>query len=177
MSSVGERNFFAASINNEDGSALIFISYPLLHAFSESNTVFLDGTFRTVPKLFYQLVTLQFLAFNKVNTRKRDWKLTEIADELSQSLFWLIDYCFQIFPIAYVLMTNKSQKLYEHVLKEIIEITKVDQGKSPTPSLIISDFELAILGAASSAFPTSRVRGCWFHFSQVWIEFLLFNIN
>jgi len=52
-------------VDSENGSALIF-SFPLLKAYVETKTVFIDGTFRTVPSLFYQLVTLHVKSFNKV---------------------------------------------------------------------------------------------------------------
>ena len=63
-------------------------------------------------------------------------------------------------------MTCKTTVLYRSVLEEINELAKLQEGKCPCPEVVISDFELAILGAVASEFPSSRTRGCWFHFSQ-----------
>ena len=63
-------------------------------------------------------------------------------------------------------MTCKTTVLYRSVLEEINELAKLQEGKGPCPEVVISDFELAILGAVASEFPSSRTRGCWFHFSQ-----------
>jgi MULE transposase domain len=64
-------------------------------------------------------------------------------------------------------MNNKTQKLYEDVFAAIKQVAASNQGKEPAPQLIISDFEIAIMGAAAIQFPSGRARGCWFHFSQV----------
>jgi hypothetical protein len=40
-------------------------------------------------------------------------------------------------------------------------------GKNIQPDVIMSDYELAILAAMASKFPTARVKGCWFHYCQV----------
>jgi hypothetical protein len=66
LNRTGSNKFFASAVNGEYGAALIFLSYELLPAFMESKTIFIDGTFRVVPKIFYQLVSIHFLAFNKV---------------------------------------------------------------------------------------------------------------
>ena len=64
-------------------------------------------------------------------------------------------------------MTTKKQGLYQEVLDLVINCVRDKVGHAPQPNLIMSDFELAILGATVSRFPNSRVRGCWFHFAQV----------
>jgi MULE transposase domain len=63
-------------------------------------------------------------------------------------------------------MTNKSQALYQSVISAINDVAFSETGKEPSPEVIISDFELAILGAAAFQFPSSRKRGCWLHFSH-----------
>ena len=64
-------------------------------------------------------------------------------------------------------MTCKKQILYEKILDHVIETVEHNVGTRPTPDLIMSDYELAILNSVASRFPDSRVRGCFFHFSQV----------
>jgi hypothetical protein len=59
----GDEQFFTDGIYCDDGKALVFISNPLMEALSDCGEMFLDGTFRTVPPLFYQLVTIHVTAF------------------------------------------------------------------------------------------------------------------
>ena len=66
MTASGDNCFYASAVDSEDGNALIFISYELMLPFLEAGTIFIDGTFRVVPSIFYQLVTIHFLAFDKV---------------------------------------------------------------------------------------------------------------
>ena len=35
------------------------------------------------------------------------------------------------------------------------------------PTLIICDYENALMGGLAVIFPTSQIIGCWFHYSQV----------
>ena len=74
-------------------------------------------------------------------------------------------------------MSNKRQKLYAQVVvfAEIKRIVMIEKGQYPEPQLVISDFETAILGAVAQQFPSSRARGCWFHFAQVRFVFLFLN--
>lgn len=67
----------------------------------------------------------------------------------------------QTFPFAFVLMSNKKQKAYEHVLQYIdSNIFKFD-AKSFT-----TDFEKSMRNAILSVFPHTKIKGCWFHFCQ-----------
>ena len=43
-----------------------FISTPWMQALADCDEMFIDGTFRTVPSLFYQLVTIHVTAFSYV---------------------------------------------------------------------------------------------------------------
>ena len=62
----GDEEFFAEVINVSEGSALVFISRNLLQVAADSKELFIDGTFRTIPSLFYQLVTIHVTAYSKV---------------------------------------------------------------------------------------------------------------
>ena len=48
------------------GTALLFVSLALLSQLRQAVQLHADGTFRTVPKMFYQLFTLHFMAYGKV---------------------------------------------------------------------------------------------------------------
>jgi len=67
LNQTGDANYFAEAINSDDGQALVFISRHLLQALADCKEMYIDGTFRTVPSLFYQLVTVHVRAFANVS--------------------------------------------------------------------------------------------------------------
>ncbi len=74
----------------------------------------------------------------------------------------------QAFPIAYILMSCKTESLYTLALKKVLEIFEERfPGLQCLPSLMISDFEQPILKSMETVFPSGKSRGCWFHFAQV----------
>ncbi|KZR99283.1 Uncharacterized protein APZ42_004910 [Daphnia magna] len=96
-----------------------------------------DGTFKTIPNLFYELFTLHVLAYGKS------------------------------FPVSYVLMSNKTAELYRMAIDRILQILQeVNPGDNFEVEVLISDFELTIMGTMQQAFPNARSRGCWFHYAQ-----------
>jgi len=72
-----------------DGSAIIFATQHQLGILSGAQHVLVDGTFKTVPALYYQLLTI------------------------------MVRQGENCFPGCFVLMTNKNQKLYEEVFGAI----------------------------------------------------------
>jgi|LakMenEpi03Aug12_release.lakeMendotaPanAssembly.Ray.scaffolds.fasta_scaffold1091347_1 hypothetical protein len=53
-------------VSDEDDSALIFISPGILPALRNCREIPIDATFRMVPGLFYQLMTLHVIAYGHV---------------------------------------------------------------------------------------------------------------
>jgi hypothetical protein len=73
-----------------------------------------------------------------------------------------------MFPLAYALMTEKTEALYTLVLGRIIEVLNELTGGVPATIIsMIADFEYAILNAMETTFPAGHSRGCWYHFGQV----------
>ena len=64
-------------------------------------------------------------------------------------------------------MTRKTQALYEACLRRIVEVCHQQTGRTPQPTLLVSDYELAILQAMKTVFPTGRARGCYYHSGMV----------
>lgn len=65
-------------------------------------------------------------------------------------------------------MTSKTADLYQAVMDRILEVmNEASPGEGTAVELIVSDYEEAILSSLGRAFPTARIRGCWFHFGQV----------
>jgi len=82
--------FFRGSVE-ADGSAIMFASDEQLQLLSTATTVFIDATFKTVPRLYYQLFTVF----------------------VQQDVF--------LFPVFYALMTRKTRELYSAVFGKLKE--------------------------------------------------------
>ncbi|KZS16483.1 Uncharacterized protein APZ42_017765 [Daphnia magna] len=124
-------------VSTDTGNAFIFILLALLPEIRTTREIRSDGTFKTVPNLFYELFTLHVLAYGKS------------------------------FPVSYVLMSNKTAELYRMAIDRILQILQeVNPGDQFEVEVLISDFELTIMGTMQQAFPNARSRGCWFHYAQ-----------
>ena len=70
-------------------------------------------------------------------------------------------------------MSGKSRSLYDAVyarLKELVPVTV-------EPEMIMTDFEIALQEGLGEIFPSATIVGCWFHFSQVSLEFQLLTTS
>nr|CAH0103572.1 unnamed protein product [Daphnia galeata] len=133
----GEAEFFKGRLSTATGTAFMFISMAILPLIRTTKEIHADGTFQVVPDLFYQLLTIQVMAYGRA------------------------------FPVAYVLMTEKTAELYNLVMQRFLEVVRETvPGEGFQVELCVSDFEEAILGSMHRAFPLARSRGCWFHFGQ-----------
>ena len=68
-------------------------------------------------------------------------------------------------------MTGKSRLIYNAVYERVKELLPPDVN----PSLIMSDFESALMGGLREMWPAARVVGCWFHYSQVGLDTVHFS--
>ena len=65
-------------------------------------------------------------------------------------------------------MTGETEILYDVIFEKIVEVLDRDiPSVVMAISLMVSDFEKAILSSIQRVFPNGRARGCWFHFGQV----------
>lgn len=65
----GVNRFYHGRVTSTTGSALVFVSVPLVSYLRHAKEVHADGTFKTVPRFFYQLFTLHMVAYKKVMLR------------------------------------------------------------------------------------------------------------
>jgi len=102
----------------------------------------------------------------------------ELLDGLARASVWLADGTFKVVPsiffqlytvhfqlvqginpaALYCLLMNKTRTTYDVLVTEI-------QRLIPTaaPTVIMTDFESAAMGAFRAKFPDTRVTGCYFH--------------
>lgn len=64
-------------------------------------------------------------------------------------------------------MTRKTRQLYEACINRLIDVCHQLTGRRPAPSLLVSDYEFAILETMGNCFPTGTPRGCWYHSGNV----------
>ena len=102
---------------------------------SKAKRLHSDGIFKTSAKFFYQLYIIH------------SW------------------YKQHMFPSAYILMTNKTEKSYKRVLHEL-KTSALLIGFDLHPPIILTDFELAAINAYKFHFPRAEILGCFFHFGQ-----------
>ena|SRR2546423_14433804 len=98
----------------------------------------IDGTFRTVPKIFGQLYTIH----------------APVSRENSRILL-----------LVYSLLMGKSEEIYRCLFEKLLELA-VEYNVDLQPSTIITDFEQASINASYHVFSNIHNKGCFFHLEQ-----------
>jgi len=68
----------------------------------------------------------------------------------------------ETFPLVYAILPDKRTSTYKDMFTAINELDESNWA----PDYIILDFEMAAINVVTEMYPTSKVRGCWFHFNQ-----------
>jgi hypothetical protein len=117
---------------------LIFITTTFqLNLLTECNILFIDGTFRSAPKSFYQVLNL----IGHLNDKNL------------------------LLPIVSIIMKNKTELSYIITFENLKLIffennIKIDFNKI----YFICDFEIALRNAIKYCFPDNIIIGCYFHY-------------
>lgn len=130
----GERFLLTDTVFNDE-RLLIFVSDTFLQHLCAANIVFADGTFRTVPRIFMQFYSINFM------------------------------YQDKLLPAVYVLTRRKNEVTYREIIRRLKDAA-TERGSSFRPNAILTDFENGIMAAVQQELPSTRHRGCYFHFSQ-----------
>ena len=64
-------------------------------------------------------------------------------------------------------MAGKTQELYELVIDRIYSCFPEEGSPASRVSLMVSDYELAVIRALRSRFVNGGARECYFHYGQV----------
>ena len=105
--------------------AIILTNKPKLKQMSSSTQWYLDATFKIAPKGFLQILNILVYIPNL-------------------NIF---------FPVAHILMTQKTQALYSHALQNLKLIAELN-GFSLDPIMAMCDFERALQGGIKKVFQT-----------------------
>lgn len=72
----------------------------------------------------------------------------------------------RVVPCVYAFLENKSQTTYETMLRAVDDAC-IRQGIRPDPTLIVTDFESAMLSAIHVVFGHGvTTHGCFYHLTQ-----------
>ncbi|XP_043462872.1 uncharacterized protein LOC122498936 [Leptopilina heterotoma] len=129
-----------------EGRVLVFSTRNNLERLADSDTWYVDGTFKVSPSLFTQLFTVMGKVL-KPNVRGNE--PTVIA-----------------FPFVYALLSSKETDQYEAVFRSIASMAATYGIHHCRPQRIVSDFEVAIINACCSVYPNIPLSCCFFHLGQ-----------
>ena len=120
----------------QEGRILIFATKENLRILSKSRIWFVDGTFKTSPKIFLPIFTIHGLVHEHA------------------------------FPMVYSFLENKQEIYYVAIFQAVKAMASAMRVNIAGRETVISDFELSIVNAVRLVFPRSQSRLCFFHLGQ-----------
>ena len=121
---------------------IIFMSEFQINYFIDIKEYFIDGTFKIAPKNWYQLLNI----FGYDPTHK----------------FYM--------PMAYIVLSSKSEELYDEVFYQIAKLIKTHTKINSFENIkIMCDFEIGLRKAIKKNFENALLDGCYFHYCKaIW---------
>lgn len=117
----------------------IFIDKKCLDIMRSCPVLYIDGTFKTSPRPYAQLVTIHGL------------------------------YMGYVIPLAFCLSTGKTVGQYRQMFAHLKAQCRNLTGHRLRPRKFVLDFEISLKIALETEFPHSRLSGCYFHLTQsIW---------
>uniref|UniRef100_A0A8D8WDT8 MULE transposase domain-containing protein n=1 Tax=Cacopsylla melanoneura TaxID=428564 RepID=A0A8D8WDT8_9HEMI len=132
------RVIFFLLVNDEETKIIMFSTVSNLQLLCDSQRVFMDGTFKSCPKFYFQVFTLLGLKNNVY------------------------------IPLVFLLLPGKTKSIYKQAFQHVKSQCSSLVGKEFYPSEVFADFELAIHGAIQDVWSDVIRRGCRFHLGQCW---------
>ena len=131
----------SAETDEEDyeNRILIFTTKQNLEILANSETWFIDGTFKIPKKLFKQMLTIHGHIGN---------------------IFTM--------PLVYILLPDKKKETYKKAFKEVKNImeNELNDPAQSNTRRVMTDFELGLVNAAKEEFENCDQSGCRFHREQ-----------
>lgn len=125
-------------VNSNETNILGFSAICNLQPFCSLNLLFVDGTFKSCPKLYYQLFTIHGVVKNNY------------------------------VPLVYFLLLSKTTNCYTAAFQHLIEEECIKNDMLFNLVRMYIDFEKAIHAAANTVRHSIKVKGCRFHLGQSW---------
>lgn len=114
----------------------VFATRANLRKLQQCDTIYIDGTFKTCPRPYYQFVTVHGMFHGRV------------------------------LPFAMCLLTGKEVGQYRQILQHLKHHVRAASGHRFRPAKIVTDFERSLLLAIETELPNCRICGCYFHFTR-----------
>ena len=112
----------------------------MLDKLSVSKKIFVDGTFKSSPKKYFQLLNI-IINWENVYT-----------------------------PVCHIVMKNKFESSYLTAFNSLKQIVQIRLKKTLNFSYIMADFEKALRNALKTSFSVNNanlvIEGCYFHFCK-----------
>lgn len=124
------------SLQDNNWGILVFTTRNMVRVLQKCQSLFIDGTFRTAPQPYEQLVTVHGL------------------------------YGGFVIPLVFCLLNGKTIGQYRQLIQHLKEIVRVTTGHRLRPTRVVSDFERSLLIAIETELPNCRTSGCYFHWTQ-----------
>jgi hypothetical protein len=130
-----KRERFLSLLENNWGLA-VFMTNKDCKLLLQCDTVFIDGTFRTAPHPYTQLLTVHGL------------------------------FRGSVVPLCFSLVCGKTTAQYRQIFQHIIHRVRTVCHRRWAPATVICDFEIGLITALETELPSTRIRGCYFHYTQ-----------
>lgn len=144
------QKFYQNTVGYGRNQASIFCIKQFIDRITKNSQLFIDGTFKVVPKFCSQLIVIM-CDLNGENS------VSSIF--LSHQIF-IFNIIFQVYPIAFIAAKSKSYQLYVKVFTYLKHVMKID------PSKIMIDYEASMRKAVRVVWENASLKGCYFHFTQ-----------
>jgi hypothetical protein len=152
--------------HDRQSNIIIFASDHMLRLIADADTLCMDGTFSTCPRIFYQLFTINIITLYMDGT-------FSTCPRIFYQLFTInIIVDGKQVPALYALLPSKSRETYNKMFTSIKEQMQNLNFTLP-PSIVLIDFEIALRQSVQLQFPVAYIKGCYFHFTQClyrWIQ-------
>jgi hypothetical protein len=126
---------------NQRVPIMMFGSPTFLDLLTQSEHIFVDGTFDVVPRIYHEFrSSSQVFTFHAIRQNR-------------------------MFPLVYVLLPGKSQETYTYMLTQLIDV--LNRRGFVRWRTVMTDFEAALRASFSVVLGNQvTLRGCYFHFVQ-----------
>ena len=119
---------------------IIFTSNFQLNLLTKADQLFVDSTFKSSPKNYYQILNIAGY-FKEINS---------------------------IIPLVFISITNKSEDIYNKIFHNLFEIMEnINIKINKICKRIMCDFENSLRKSLKKNFPSSILNGCYFHFLKI----------